>query len=280
MGVAAATGVTVHQLRLWERRYGYPVPGRSASGHRRYRPEEVDAVRRMRDLIGRGVPGELAAQSARAELAGLSGMKPSLDTHAPGLLRHVAALDGPGLDAALAAACEPMPPEDAFDTVVAPLLRAVGERWEAGEMTPAHEHFATQRVRRTFDRLFPAATVVGGPRPILVACPAGEEHDLPATLLTTTLEWHGRPAVCLGADVPSDAFATAIERVEPSAVCLVVTADTSVPAARLAADSLRRAGARMLFAGRAMGTAIPALPGEHLASFAAAVRALAPKGAQ
>ena len=34
--IAARSGVAVGTLRMWEARYGFPVPGRLPSGHRRY----------------------------------------------------------------------------------------------------------------------------------------------------------------------------------------------------------------------------------------------------
>jgi DICT domain-containing protein len=45
--VAGRTGVSVPVLRAWERRYGFPVPMRSASGHRRYRERDIDLIARV-----------------------------------------------------------------------------------------------------------------------------------------------------------------------------------------------------------------------------------------
>lgn len=38
------TGLGVSTLRAWERRHGFPVPFRTPSGHRRYRPADVDVL--------------------------------------------------------------------------------------------------------------------------------------------------------------------------------------------------------------------------------------------
>ncbi|MEA2388156.1 MAG: MerR family transcriptional regulator, light-induced transcriptional regulator [Thermoleophilaceae bacterium] len=45
--VAAQTGVSPATLRMWEARYGFPVPERLPSGHRRYSDEDVERVRRV-----------------------------------------------------------------------------------------------------------------------------------------------------------------------------------------------------------------------------------------
>jgi len=45
--MAARTGVTQATLRMWESRYGFPVPHRLPSGHRRYEEAQVDLVRQV-----------------------------------------------------------------------------------------------------------------------------------------------------------------------------------------------------------------------------------------
>ena len=45
--MAARTGVAQATLRMWESRYGFPVPHRLPSGHRRYRESQVDLVRQV-----------------------------------------------------------------------------------------------------------------------------------------------------------------------------------------------------------------------------------------
>ena len=42
--VSKLTGIGCHALRVWERRYGFPIPGRSPSGHRRYAAEQVQQL--------------------------------------------------------------------------------------------------------------------------------------------------------------------------------------------------------------------------------------------
>ena len=60
------TGVAEPTLRIWERRYGFPMPQRTASGHRRYSEEDVEAVNRVLALRQSGL--SLPAAIARADL--------------------------------------------------------------------------------------------------------------------------------------------------------------------------------------------------------------------
>jgi hypothetical protein len=51
---AKLTGLSVHVLRIWEQRYGWPQPGRTANGYRSYTDEDVVLIKRVRDLVRQG----------------------------------------------------------------------------------------------------------------------------------------------------------------------------------------------------------------------------------
>jgi MerR family transcriptional regulator, light-induced transcriptional regulator len=63
--VVARTGVGEGTLRMWERRYGFPSPERTARGHRRYDEEQV---RRIGDVVRARAAGlSLGAAIERAQ---------------------------------------------------------------------------------------------------------------------------------------------------------------------------------------------------------------------
>ena len=49
--VSKLTGISCHTLRVWERRYGFPVPRRSPAGHRRYSRGQVQTLCHLTHLI-------------------------------------------------------------------------------------------------------------------------------------------------------------------------------------------------------------------------------------
>jgi len=69
--VSKLTGVSCHALRVWERRYGLPIPRRSASGHRRYDRDQIRIIRRLSELAqgGRSI-GDLIAEFRDGRLEG------------------------------------------------------------------------------------------------------------------------------------------------------------------------------------------------------------------
>ena len=69
--VAEETGLAAGTIRMWEQRYGFPRPERTASGYRVYQPEDVEALRRVQALRDRGLSVGAAVERAR-EAGGLS----------------------------------------------------------------------------------------------------------------------------------------------------------------------------------------------------------------
>jgi len=85
--------------------------------------------------------------------------------------------------------------------VIAPWLVLVGERWERGELSVGHEHFATAAVRARLERTLaePRGAVRG--RAVL-ACAPGEQHELGLLMLACLLRADGWEIVYLGQATP------------------------------------------------------------------------------
>ena len=61
------TGLSKDTLRMWERRYCFPQPGRDIHGERVYLPEQVEKLRMIKRLMDRGQrPGKLVTHSLQA----------------------------------------------------------------------------------------------------------------------------------------------------------------------------------------------------------------------
>jgi DNA-binding transcriptional MerR regulator len=83
--VAAQTHVSIATLRAWEARYGFPVPERVPSGHRRYSARQVEQVRQVVRDRDDGWSLEAAIERARSTgtvsnsiYAGLRARRPDL----------------------------------------------------------------------------------------------------------------------------------------------------------------------------------------------------------
>src|SRR3954462_6631863 len=59
------TGIAAGTIRMWEQRYGFPTPQRTAGGYRRYTEEDVEALRKVMAYRHRGLSATAAIDRAR-----------------------------------------------------------------------------------------------------------------------------------------------------------------------------------------------------------------------
>jgi MerR family transcriptional regulator, light-induced transcriptional regulator len=216
-------GVSPELLRAWERRYGLLQPTRSGGGFRLYSDIDELRVRHMQNHLRQGLS---AAEAAQAALGAPPPSEPvptvNLADRAGEMQEALERYDEQAANAVLDRALSTFATETVLTEIVAPVLRALGDRWAAGELTIAHEHFASNLLR---GRLLGVARGWGrGNGPIaLLACPSGEWHDLPLVLFGIALRAAGWRIILLGADTPIATIERAVEDVSPAAVVLAAT---------------------------------------------------------
>src|SRR3954453_15786704 len=74
--VAERTGIAAGTIRMWEQRYGFPVPDRTPSGYRRYSQDDVETLRKVLALRHRGL--SVPAAISRAQDTGGPSDHPSI----------------------------------------------------------------------------------------------------------------------------------------------------------------------------------------------------------
>jgi DICT domain-containing protein len=74
--VAERTGIAPGTIRMWEQRYGFPEPQRTASGYRRYNDDDVESLRRVAAYRRLGLSIPAAIERVRAAEA--SSDRPSI----------------------------------------------------------------------------------------------------------------------------------------------------------------------------------------------------------
>lgn len=138
--------------------------------------------------------------------------------------------------------------------VVQEAQRAIGALWEQNRISVAQEHVATAISHLALARLFDRAARVAPPgKKVVVACVAGELHDLPARIAADVLDLAGFDVVFAGANVPTDHLLQLIaDEGRVDALCLSVTMSHHL-------DDLRAAVADV----RARFLALPILVGGH-----------------
>lgn len=105
--------------------------------------------------------------------------------------------------------------------VLAPALDEIGRRWESGEVGIAGEHRATAITAGILGALGPRMRVPPTTgRLAVLACTAGELHELGLRMAGDFLEGAGWEVILLGASVPSAALAGLVADEAPDVVAL------------------------------------------------------------
>lgn len=226
--VSKLTGISCHALRVWERRYGYPVPHRAPSGHRRYDAEQVRVLRRLASLARQGgTVGDLigALQEGRLDLpeeVPVAGDAPAGATSAARVVDLLVAGNLAGADAAYEGMAEGLSPPELITLLLEPALIDTGERWFRGECDVFQERCASGFLRRRLDGLLDAARHEN-PRPrhtAVVGTMQGDRHEGGVLILALLLEREGWRALPLGVDLPAREYEKAVDRWRPDALAL------------------------------------------------------------
>ncbi len=206
--VEREAGLSKDVLRMWERRYGFPKPGRDDNGERQYTVAEVAKLRAIKRLMDVGMrPGKII-HSTLDELNSLADERtgPRRDVLAPELERDTLALlqshDAAGLQLALANMLMRQGLQTFVLETVTLLNTAVGEAWMRGELQVFEEHLYTEQLQvalRTAINAFPRQS--GNPRVLLTTFP-GEQHGLGLLMVEALLVPEGAQCISLGVQTP------------------------------------------------------------------------------
>ena len=222
--LAKRTGVSPELLRAWEQRYRLLQPTRTPGGFRLYSAADEARVQHMQSLVAGGLA---AAQAAHLVLSSDEPAPPAasapattLEDAADNLAASLDRLDEQAANTALDRLFSAYTVETVLQEVILPYLHRLGERWETGEISVAHEHFASNLLR---GRLLGLAQGWGqgrGPGAIL-ACVPGEQHELGLLAFGVALRRRGWRITYLGTDSPIDAVADIARSLAPAVVVLL-----------------------------------------------------------
>jgi methanogenic corrinoid protein MtbC1 len=206
-------GVSKDALRVWERRYGFPNPGRDAFGERIYGPEQVEKLRLIKRLMdighrpGKIVPlqlSDLAHIYASANPVDDTGLRSA--TRNGELLRNFLDLikrhETTQLRDQLSQALLRMSLANFVIDVIAPLTTAIGEAWARGQLAVHEEHLYTESVQVIMRNAINTIPEIGKPPRVLLTTVPQEQHGLGLLMVEAMLALEGCKCVSLGVQTP------------------------------------------------------------------------------
>jgi DNA-binding transcriptional MerR regulator/methylmalonyl-CoA mutase cobalamin-binding subunit len=236
--VAQATGLTVETLRAWERRYEVVRPTRDASGRRTYSAADVARLRLLRTATELGHTISRLANLPEDELAKLvaSSGGQARQGNARGQTYVDRAIDAAehsdpsGVEEVLTSAIALLPPNEVIHTVIAPLVREIGDRWHRGVVSIAQEHMVTDIVRRLVISVSRGYLRADNGPCLVLATLSGERHELGILMCSWLAATRRYQTHYLGADLPAIEIARFALEVDARAVLIsLVMPENYVP---------------------------------------------------
>lgn len=223
--VCRLTGLNSSTIRTWERRYGIPEVARAGNGRRLYTEDQVQYLK--------GVAGLVAQGHAISDLAGLSlpqiqdaiakGDAREAEPRSPYHERLIELLrrnDVIGYRRLLSDAIAFLAPSDVVCTVIGPVMREIGARWERGELSIFQEHMATAVTRQLLLTAAGSWRGAQSSQRLIFTTLEGDLHEigiLCAWYITTASNFD---AVYLGPNLPNAEIAQAAKVFKADAVVI------------------------------------------------------------
>ena len=226
------TGIGKDTLRIWERRYGFPTPGRDAFGERSYPFEQVEKLRVIKRLLDQGHrPGRIVALPMETLMRlsqGQTSTPQKLNLEAGGstelrdFLDCVRQHDAEQLRRRLNQAVVGMGHYRFITDLVAPLNGMIGDAWMRGELEIFEEHLYTECVTSVLRHAIgnvPQAQEQSRPSILLTTFPQ-ESHGLGLLMVECLLALEGCRCLSLGTQTPLPDIAKAAQAHQVDIVAL------------------------------------------------------------
>jgi MerR family transcriptional regulator, light-induced transcriptional regulator len=206
MGIAAVereTGLSKDTLRVWERRYGFPKPGRDGFGERAYPAGQVHLLRRIRRLMDRGArPGRIFALGVDALEQQLLGDGAASAGERPVEIELLRANRIAELRATLEQAALRGGLYEFVTATAAPLATQVGEAWARGELQVYEEHLFSEQLQVVLRGAISRLAGAGSSPRILLSTLPGEQHGLGLLMAQAVFALEGAECISLGTQTP------------------------------------------------------------------------------
>lgn len=211
--LSRATGLSIDTLRVWERRYGRPVPVRLPSGHRRYTPADARWLRRVAEALARGHRPREVLATGDTDLDQLLGRpEPAQERFEPRRLLELAReWRGVELETALHGAYARVGPRTFLEEHVAPLLEAAGSAWADGTIDVRHEHFLSHTVDDVLRGLRARLSIEPAAPVVVLSALDGEQHGLGLQMAALLCASQGVRPCQLGCCAPPAEIAAAAQ---------------------------------------------------------------------
>ena len=196
-------GIGIDTLRIWERRYGYPMPTRSARGHRSYSLDHVDELRIVKKLQNLGHrPGKIFALSSEERqdmlTAAVAQELPPNQT-----LQLLTKEFSPAqIDGELREQLQQHGLINFIHHYALPLLQALDQGWTEGSLSIAREHLVSDRLEQLLREQLATEQPTNSQKQLLFLTLCGERHKLGLLMAAALFHAEGIGCILINQELP------------------------------------------------------------------------------
>jgi len=269
--VSQMTGLSVHVIRAWEKRYNVVEPDRTDTNRRLYSEEDIEKLKLLNDALhlGHHIGGiaslslselkNLLSREARSTVENQNGfLSAGADTNIDEIfnecLEAIKNYNAKKLESILLNASARLTQPVLIEQLVIPLVYKVGELWHDGEIRVANEHLASSVVRSFLFNLLESYSVGSSAPVIISATPLGQEHELGALIAGVVAASSGWKVIYLGSGLPAEEIAAVVSHLEARVVALSIVYPNDDPHLKVELKKLRQIlpqGINIVVGGRA-----------------------------
>ncbi len=201
------SGIKAHTIRIWEQRYNFLKPQRTATNIRYYSNEELKTILNVALLNKYGFKishiSRMQSHEIIQRILSLDDVAAVKERIINDLVKDMVDLDMEKFEQTLASYISSKGIERTVLQIIFPFLEKIGILWQTGHINPAQEHLVTNIIRqKLIVAIESASPVTRIEKTILLFLPEGEYHELGLLFVYYILKNRGFQTIYLGANVP------------------------------------------------------------------------------
>lgn len=235
--VSLQTGLSIHVIRAWEKRYQAIVPQRTDTNRRLYSDDDIakllllkrctEAGHNIGNVASLSISGLKELVTSRNEIA-MESDRVSYNSDKEALsfidkcIKAVKGFNSGELEKTLFDASLQLNQHAFLDSVVIPFIKRIGDMWHDGEIRIMHEHMATAILKAFLSNMRNNYRPAENAPQIIVTTPIGQNHELGALILSLISAVEGWNVTYLGPNLPAEEILIAVKEKKAKAVLLSI----------------------------------------------------------
>lgn len=217
------SGIKAHTIRIWEQRYSFLKPQRTATNIRYYSNHELKMLLNISLLNKYGFKishiNRMSNDELREKTLTLTNAQAQQERIVNELIQHMIDVELDGFEKVLDQYIQLRGVEKTITYIIFPFLERIGILWLTDHINPAQEHLITNIIRqKLIVGIDNTITPFSLKTKMLLFLPENEHHELGLLFLQYMLKSRGVKVIYLGANVPLKDLEYVVELKKPDYV--------------------------------------------------------------